>query len=444
MNGPMAQDALLSFALPSSSALRPSKSRRFTSLPRAAPSVVPRLLTASTISGSGLFQLESGWMPTSEPHPTADRTGALVKISASGPIPTSRYCDHAPCAIKTCLTRAACSEPGTMPARLSPNTVASEARIASARAASPRACSSITRSSRLATKVTPLALTGCRSQGASSQGRVLSRVGSQLLASMGSNSATRGACRSRNALRIAATGWSSSSSWLVVGARCERSKNAPPSKVTTTGPTSGNQTRPRSVARALSWGRMSLRFSAMADPARRVGEMFAARRPSRNSWKLGGTCDGALRLQRLVDERQVLNQLFEASLAFALIAQPQQRRRVQRREDEGCVRTLEKAAAHGRDAKGRAKQNARRGGAQADDDLRSQGLDFAFKPLLASLDLALGRCLVQAAFAARSPFEVLDGVGEVDLGAVDPGGLERAVEQSPRRSNEGQALLVFF
>ena len=57
MNGPIAHDALLSLALPSSSALRPSKSRRLTSLPSVAPTISPRLFTASTISGSGLFHV---------------------------------------------------------------------------------------------------------------------------------------------------------------------------------------------------------------------------------------------------------------------------------------------------------------------------------------------------------------------------------------------------
>ncbi|MNG25544.1 hypothetical protein D3C84_1104160 [compost metagenome] len=92
----MAQEALLSLALPSSRALRPSKSRRLTSLPRVAPRIWPRLLTASTTSGSGLFQWEWGWMPISLPLPTAASTGALVNTSASGPMPTSRYCDQRP------------------------------------------------------------------------------------------------------------------------------------------------------------------------------------------------------------------------------------------------------------------------------------------------------------------------------------------------------------
>ena len=94
MNGPIAQDALLSFALPSSSALRPSMSRRLTSLPSVAPRTSPREFTASTTSGSGLFHDEARSTPISAPNPTEDSTGALVNTSASGPMPTSRYCDQ--------------------------------------------------------------------------------------------------------------------------------------------------------------------------------------------------------------------------------------------------------------------------------------------------------------------------------------------------------------
>ena len=52
---------------------------------------MPLLLTAKTISGSGLFQFEIGFNPTSDPKPTDDKVCALVKTSASFPIPTSRY-----------------------------------------------------------------------------------------------------------------------------------------------------------------------------------------------------------------------------------------------------------------------------------------------------------------------------------------------------------------
>src|SRR5688572_33082707 len=86
MNGPIAQDALLSLALPSSRALRPSMSRRLTSLPSVAPRIRPALSTASTISGSGLFQAESERTPIQSPQPTEERVGDLVNISASGQI----------------------------------------------------------------------------------------------------------------------------------------------------------------------------------------------------------------------------------------------------------------------------------------------------------------------------------------------------------------------
>jgi len=59
-NGPIEQEALLSFALERRSAERPSKSRRLTSLPRVAPTMRPRPDTTRTTSGSGLFQVDLG------------------------------------------------------------------------------------------------------------------------------------------------------------------------------------------------------------------------------------------------------------------------------------------------------------------------------------------------------------------------------------------------
>ena len=123
MNGPIAQDALLSLALPSSSALRPSKSRRLTSLPSVAPTVRPCARRPRARSRArDCSTPTSGWMPISAPVPTADIGCDLVKISASGPMPTSRYCDHAPCAISASLSRAASGDPGRTLDRLSPIT----------------------------------------------------------------------------------------------------------------------------------------------------------------------------------------------------------------------------------------------------------------------------------------------------------------------------------
>ena len=91
--------------------------------------------------------------------------GHLLNSSASGPMPTSRYCDHMPLATSTSFTRAASGEPGLMPRRSGPTIAWISRRAPSASAGLPFARSSITRSSRLATKVTPLALTACRSRG---------------------------------------------------------------------------------------------------------------------------------------------------------------------------------------------------------------------------------------------------------------------------------------
>ena len=254
MNGPLAQEPLLSLALPSSSALRPSKSRKLTSLPRAAPTTCPAGLTASTISGSGLFQCEPGCRPTSLPVPTADNTGALVNISASGPIPTSRYCDQAPRACSTRLTSCASAEPGRMPVKSWPKIWFRSRRKASARLASPRACSSITRSSKLAMKVTPLALITCKSQGASSQGRPTSRMASSALATTSAQLAMTGNRPAAIASRTAAAGSGSPSKPLLVSAKGDTSCKWPLCSVTSTGPVPGSHSRPISSARVWSVG----------------------------------------------------------------------------------------------------------------------------------------------------------------------------------------------
>ena len=217
MKGPIAAEALLSLALPSNKALRPSKSRRLTSLPSAQPLVSPRLLTASTISGSGLFQTLLGCRPISAPTPTALMGWDLVNISASSPIPTSRYWDHTPWPISTSRNRAACADPGLTLRRLSPITLTTERRTASARPASPRACSSMTRSSIDATNVTPAALIACRSHGASNHALPASRCSTSVLASTAAVSAMGGPPNSRTV----PTGSAISSSCVQVGASRE-------------------------------------------------------------------------------------------------------------------------------------------------------------------------------------------------------------------------------
>ena len=70
--------------------------------------------------------------------------------------------------------------------------------------------------------------------------------------------------------------------------------------------------------------------------------------------------------------------------------------------------------------------------------------NFAFQPLVAGIDLALRRGLVQPPLAAQLPLEVLDRVGDVEVLAVDARRLERAVEEASGRPDEGQPLLVLL
>ena len=191
-------------------------------------------------------------------------------------MPTSRYCDQAFCASRTSFTRAASGEPGRTLARSSPRIAAIAWRTLCARAGSPRACSSITRSSMLATKVTPAAFTACRSQGASSQGRLASRVSGGVLDRMSSSAPRRGRSlrrrhRARGMLELEQRGH---------GRRHARQVpcSAPSRTTHTEGPpTAGSCTRPTSTAAWASSGRLRppinrsrMRSSALLGSSRRA------------------------------------------------------------------------------------------------------------------------------------------------------------------------------
>jgi hypothetical protein len=81
---------------------------------------------------------------------------------------------------------------------------------------------------------------------------------------------------------------------------------------------------------------------------------------------------------------------------------------------------------------------------QRHDDGRLDVRQFLVEPVVAGLDLALRRGLVQAPLAARLPLEMLDGVGDVDGVAVDAGLGADTVEQLAGRPDEGLAGQVFL
>src|SRR5438132_1267168 len=62
--------------------------------------------------------------------------------------------------------------------------------------------------------------------------------------------------------------------------------------------------------------------------------------------------------------------------------------------------------------------------------------DFGVQPGAAGVDLSGIRLLVQAALTLRLPFEVLDGVRDIDMPAVDARLLERLVEHASRGADE--------
>ena len=121
MNGPTAHDALLSFAL--------REKQRRPPFDVAQVDVVAER-RADDLAGRchGEHDLRLRIVPArfgiEVPHPRRSRpttsAGTLVKISASGPMPTSRYWLHQPCLISTSLSRIASGEPGFSFARSSP------------------------------------------------------------------------------------------------------------------------------------------------------------------------------------------------------------------------------------------------------------------------------------------------------------------------------------
>ena len=69
--------------------------------------------------------------------------------------------------------------------------------------------------------------------------------------------------------------------------------------------------------------------------------------------------------------------------------------------------------------------------------------DLGLEPRPAGGNLRAVRLGVDAPFAARLPLEVFHNIGEIHTGAVDPGLVERAIEQLPGRTDERVAGDVF-
>jgi hypothetical protein len=105
---------------------------------------------------------------------------------------------------------------------------------------------------------------------------------------------------------------------------------------------------------------------------------------------------------------------------------------------------VEEFAAVLRDAEVAAEEGLCGGGTEAHDDLGLEESDFGVEPNAAGGNLERVGFFVDAALAAKLPFEMLDGVGDVGLAAVDAGFFQGSVEELSGRPDEGAALLVFL
>jgi len=115
---------------------------------------------------------------------------------------------------------------------------------------------------------------------------------------------------------------------------------------------------------------------------------------------------------------------------------------VDRRDDDRRELGLQRPAALGHDAEPAAQQALRRRRAQHDQRLGPDDVDLRAQPRPARADLAGVGLLVDAPLAALLEAEVLDGVRDVDLVAVDPRELEGAAELASRGADERAPLAV--
>ena len=86
----------------------------------------------------------------------------------------------------------------------------------------------------------------------------------------------------------------------------------------------------------------------------------------------------------------------------------------------------------------------RRRRAQTNHDFWSHRFQFGIQPGSAGGNLQRVRLLVDAAFAARLPLEMLDRISDENLFAVDAHLVESFIEHPAGRSDEGMPGEIFF
>src|SRR3954468_13887776 len=128
------------------------------------------------------------------------------------------------------------------------------------------------------------------------------------------------------------------------------------------------------------------------------------------------------------DHAQVGGEGLALGLARCVVAGAQDGRRVDGGQHELGQVGVERPAARLRELEALAEQRLARRGAEQEQRGRLDHVELGSQPRHAGVDLALARLLMDAALAALLELEVLDDVGDVDVGPVDADRLERLVE----------------
>src|SRR5438067_2064459 len=113
-------------------------------------------------------------------------------------------------------------------------------------------------------------------------------------------------------------------------------------------------------------------------------------------------------------------------------------------EDTCARRMMNLGFARRGDRDTRTGDRAERRCTQCDDDARTNGADLALQPFVAGGHLALRRRLVNAPLTARLPAEMLDRVGQIEIGGRDAGLAKHVAQQLAGRTDEGLALLILL
>jgi hypothetical protein len=112
--------------------------------------------------------------------------------------------------------------------------------------------------------------------------------------------------------------------------------------------------------------------------------------------------------------------------------------------DMRCQRRFETFSAALRDPESAAKQRLRGGGAEANNDFGLEQGDLGIEPWPARGDFGRVWFFVDAAFSARFPFEVFDGIGDVGFVAIDAGLFECCIQQFAGGADERPPLAIFL